>query len=437
MVFVGFLFLLPMTLSHAFIAYLVWGWTALISIDSYLYGFMTGLRLNFMFGLIAIAMIVFRNKGDWHGYKDNRMFLFITVFVIQGTLSAIFAYDNNSLNWDLYDRFIKGILFVLLMPAVVYGRYRIHALIVTICLGLAFHGVIDGLKFIVSGGGHKVYGLIKFGDNNHFAVILSMCLPLLLYLSRYFENKLARFGALAGSLCVIAAVIGTHSRGGALCLLVGAMVFAMTSRKKMFGFSIIAVAMALVIVFAPSSWGERMETVKSAGEESSLLTRIEAWQVSSAIALKNPLLGGGLHAIQAHDVWNQFKGSQGLLGFIDTGPPTDHPWAAHSIYFEIMGDFGFLGLTIFLTLLIRSLKNCVTIIQITKKYGADFVWANDLSRSLMAVLAILLSGGALVSIAYTEIIYVVMMLTELLRREMHAKKAPSTNDNVAKLNAFD
>lgn len=193
MVFVGFLFLLPMTLSHAFIAYLVWGWTALISIDSYLYGFMTGLRLNFMFGLIAIAMIVFRNKGDWHGYKDNRMFLFITVFVIQGTLSAIFAYDNNSLNWDLYDRFIKGILFVLLMPAVVYGRYRIHALIVTICLGLAFHGVIDGLKFIVSGGGHKVYGLIKFGDNNHFAVILSMCLPLLLYLSRYFENKLARF----------------------------------------------------------------------------------------------------------------------------------------------------------------------------------------------------------------------------------------------------
>ena len=57
MVLFGVLALLPLAMSNAFVAYLIWGWTALASVDSYVYGFMMGARLNFIFGVIGLVTV--------------------------------------------------------------------------------------------------------------------------------------------------------------------------------------------------------------------------------------------------------------------------------------------------------------------------------------------------------------------------------------------
>lgn len=415
----GLLVLLPLALSNAMVAYLIWGWTAVISIDSYLYGFMQSFRLNLMFGLLALILI-FLKRDTVRGSQLNNSgtYILLILFLFQATVSMIFAYDGNPLNWEIYNRIFKIFLFVFVMPLVVVGRYRIHAMVIMLCLGLGFHGLIDGLKFFSSGGGHIVRGLAKFGDNNHFAATLVLAIPLLLYLSRYSNGKFIRFAALSATFANIAAIIGTHSRGGLIALLVTGAWLIIGTRQRFAGIALFVAGVSLVVTMAPSNWIERMQTIKSADEETSFQTRLEAWQVSSAIALRNPLTGGGLHAVQVQSVWEQFKGSKGLLPFVEVDFVSGIFRAAHSIYFEVLGDMGFIGFFLFMAILINGIFNSRRLSVLARGREQEFEWAIDLSKALAAVIVGFMVGGLTVSLAYSEVIYIAIMLTEILRREV-------------------
>lgn len=414
----GFLVLLSLAFRNTFIAYLIWGWTGLIAIDNYLFGFMASIKLNFTFALITFAVILLKKDTERGTIPFNATVVLFILFFLQGSLSAIFAYEGNRLNWFLYDRFWKEILFAFIMPLVIVKRYRIHAFVLVMCLGMGFHGLIDGLKFFASGGSHLVRGFVKFGDNNHFAVMLVMAIPLLLYMSSYAKHPLLRLGALAAAIITIAAVIGTHSRGGFVAMTAVALWLVLTSRKRLPALTVFIAGVIFVVAIAPSAWTQRMETIQEAEQDSSFMTRVEAWQVSSAIALHNPVLGGGFHAVATQPVWDRFKGQQGLLGFVDVGFVSDVFRAAHSIYFEVLGDMGFLGFFIFMALLLNALKNSIQINRMAKQGGLDLEWAVDLSRSLAATIFAFMVGGLTVSIAYTEFIYMAVMLMEVLKQEV-------------------
>lgn len=414
----GFLVLVPLAFRNTFIAYLIWGWTGLIAIDNYLFGFMASIKLNFTFALITFAVILLKKDTERGTIPFNATVVLFILFFLQGSLSAIFAYEGNRLNWFLYDRFWKEILFAFIMPLVIVKRYRIHAFVLVMCLGMGFHGLIDGLKFFSSGGSHLVRGFVKFGDNNHFAVMLVMAIPPLLYMSSYAKHSLLRLGALAAAIITIAAVIGTHSRGGFVAMTAVALWLVLTSRKRLPALTVFIAGVIFVVAIAPSAWTQRMETIQEAEQDSSFMTRVEAWQVSSAIALHNPVLGGGFHAVATQPVWDRFKGQKGLLGFVDVGFVSDVFRAAHSIYFEVLGDMGFLGFFIFMALLLNALKNSIQINRMAKQGGLDLEWAVDLSRSLAATIFAFMVGGLTVSIAYTEFIYMAVMLMEVLKQEV-------------------
>ncbi|TBR15996.1 MAG: putative O-glycosylation ligase, exosortase A system-associated [Rugosibacter sp.] len=414
----GFLVLVPLAFRNAFVAYLIWGWTGLIAIDNYLFGFMQPVKLNLIFALITFLMILFKRDTERGTINANATVVLLILFFIQGSFTAVFAYDGNALNWDLYDRFWKELVFALLMPLVVVKRYRIHAFVLVMCLGMGFHGLIDGLKFFSSGGAHLVKGFVKFGDNNHFAIMLVMAIPLLLYMSSYSKSRVLRLAALAVAIITIAAVIGTRSRGGFVSMAAVGLWLVLTSRKKLPALTVFIVGIVFVVSIAPASWTQRMETIQEADQDSSFMSRVEAWQVSSAIALHNPVLGGGFHAVATQSVWDQYRGQKGLLGFVDTGITSQIFRAAHSIYFEVLGDMGFFGFFIFLGVLCNALKNGVQISRLARQGGSELEWAIDLSRSLASTIFAFLVGGLTVSIAYTEFIYMAVMLMEVLRQEV-------------------
>ena len=419
LMFLGaFLALVPLAFRNAFVAYLIWGWTGLIAIENYLFGFMAPVKLNFTFALITLLMVLFKRDTERGTLTANTTVVLLILFFVQGSLSAVFAYDGNRLNWLLYDRFWKELIFAALMPLVIFKRYRIHAFVLVMCLGMGFHGIIDGLKFFSSGGSHLVRGFVKFGDNNHFAVMLVMAVPPLLYMSSYLKSRWLRLAALAVAIITIAAVIGTHSRGGFVAMAAVGLWLVLTSRKRLPALTVFIVGIIFVVAIAPAEWTQRMETIQEADQESSFLTRVEAWQVSSAIALHNPIVGGGFHAVATQPVWDLFRGQKGLLGFVDVGFESPVFRAAHSIYFEVLGDMGLLGFFIFMGLLLNALKNGVQISRMARHGGPELEWALDLSRTLMATIVAFMVGGLTVSIAYTEFIYMAVMLMEILKQEV-------------------
>ena len=419
MVLTALLFFIPMAFSNALAGYLLWGWTAVIAIDSYTFGLVPTLRLNLIFAVITLlAMLVYKDKERGTLSAGGTSVLLI-LFLLHATLAAIFAYPGNSQNWDLYSQLLKTMVFVLVMPLVLSSRYRIHAMMLMLVLGLSFHGLVEGLKFIVTGGGHHVRGVAKFGDNNHFAVALAMSIPCMYYLVQTSRSKLIRLGAIVVSVITVLAIVGTSSRGGMLCIAAMGIWLAMTSRRKLVATLFVLMCAGLVVALAPESWTERMDTIKTAEQDGSFMQRVEAWQVSSAIAVANPVFGGGFRAIEVQEVWNQFRGSVGFLGFMREGPPSEIFRAAHSVYFQIMGDLGLLGLVLFLTLLGNVFLMRRNIHKRAKVAGAqEWQWAIDLSNALAASMFAYMVGGAAVSLGYFETMYMIVMLMAVLQRHI-------------------
>src|SRR5258706_10100751 len=93
--------------------------------------------------------------------------------------------------------------------------------------------------------------------------------------------------------------------------------------------------------------------------------------------------------------------------------PTDLH-AAHSIYFQILGEHGFVGLALFLLLWILLWRDASWIIRRTQ--GQDELrWASDLARMIQVSLIGYLVGGAFLSLAYYDVPYNLLIAIVLTR----------------------
>jgi len=416
MIFGAMLFLLPLSLRSAFNVYLLWGWTGLISINTYLYGFMSSIQYVQIFAIITLLLLMLKKDNALRSFKLNATIILMVIFSIQVLLSATFSYPGLARNWELCTNLLKTVLFCLFMPMLLTSRTRIHAFVVMVVIGGAFHGMLDGLKFIASGGAHLGSGPIKLGDNNHFAMVMAMTVPLVLYVYLYSAYRWVRVGALSVLLLTILSVIATRSRGGLLCMVAMGFWIVKMSQRKILGIIALISIGILVIAVAPDSWTARMNSINDAQQDSSFMTRVAAWKKSTAIALENPLLGGGLDAVASPTLYSKFKDAQGLMGFIDT--PNPYNYVAHSIYFQVMGDLGFFGFFIFLIILFNTFNTRNQIKKLVKIQGEHLRWAADLADLLTASMIAYVVGGALLSAAYFELPYIVIMLMECVKQQV-------------------
>lgn len=415
LVLITMLIFVPLAVRHTFAAYLLWGWAGLISINYYLYGFMIPVPYVQVFALITLGSWFWIKDPEKAPFQSNRTTTWFVIFVVHGFLCALFAYPGLVRNWELFGNVIKTVLFCVLMPLLATSRFRIHAIVLMIALATAFHGVLDGLKFIVSGGAHNVRGMAKFGDNNQFALVVVMILPVLYYLYQYSAHRIVRWGFAASLLLAVLTVVATSSRGGLLGMVAVAIWVIWQSRRKALGLTIVLLCSLMVVELAPESWSERMNTMQAADQDASFMGRVTAWKVNSAIALANPVFGGGFRVVENHPVWDQFKYSPGLLGFVDTPMLARSGVASHSIWFEVMGDLGFVGFFIFIVLLINAFVTRREIKALAAREGDTCRWAMDLADMLCASLFAYVVSGSLLSAAYFETPYMLMMLLEVIK----------------------
>lgn len=413
---------IPLAIARPVNAYLLWGWTAVVVPTSYFYGFMADARLNLFFGILTITLVLV-GRVPWTTYLPNRVTWLYLLFLMHGTASFLLGYPSNPHNAQYYEFFVKGLLFCLAMPFFVRERMHLHAAILVIVLGFGLHGVLNGLKTLASGGGHNVIGPVgtMIDDRNHLSTALALSLPLIYYLYQHSQSRWIRLGFLGGFALVALAIAGSGSRGGFIALAVVSGWLVVASRQRWRIMMLLGVLGLLFVSFAPDQWTDRLATIENAAEDQSFMGRVIAWKVSSAIAVVNPVFGGGFHAVQAQAVWDQFKTSPGLLGFLDLPVPTFNAKAAHSIYFEVMGDLGFVGLILFLAILVHGVYSRFAIKREIAKLGAGWHWARDMADMLMLAIVAYMVGGAAVSLGYFEVVYMVVMLMEMLR--LHVKRA--------------
>ena len=418
--------LLPVSFISAYTGVLLWVWVALLSPNDLLTGFLSGVPFNKIVAITTCGMFVAgREKKD--PYLDTTL-VFLALFVLSATVSWQLSILPTELGTDLYLKLLKSVILGFMITAVMTTRHRMHLLVLTITVALGFLAVKEGLISLLMAGGHKILGSGSVGDNNSLAAALLMIVPLLFYLSRYSAVRFVRFGLLAVLGLALVTIVMTFSRGGFIGLVVLAGFMVKNSRYRGATALVVAALGVVTYLLAPGSWFERLDTISAIDNDGSFMGRVVAWKISWLIAMDHPFFGGGMHAVQNLLVWSTYRPFLPSLDFIATPPADLSPHAAHSIYFEVLGDTGFLGLFFYLGAIASALYNCRWIYRETRGH-ADLVWAADLSRMVQISIVIYLVTGAALSMGYFELIYIVLAVTSRCRRtvalDLAARAAPA------------
>lgn len=414
----GFLSMLVMgrVFRYPHVGVLLWCWTALVVPNLYAYGFASEIPYNKI--VAAITLLVWMFSREPKALPANATLVLLALFAFWGTVSAMTAIADTEYAMVEWEKFIKIIVFAFVVAGLMNSKERIFGLLYAVVLSLGFHGALSGAKFIASGGSSHLYGpgVSIISDNNSFALAMVALLPIIFYLRSQFDQRLMRLVSLVAIVLVTATIMGTASRGGLLGLsAVGVLAF-MRSPRKLRNAAIAIPLVVMALSFAPEQWSERMDTIKEADQDASFMGRVIAWKQSYLIALDHPILGGGFYAVQDYPTWMKYAQEFRKLDFIPTAEPNlEHAFAAHSIYFQTLGDLGFVGLAIFIAILASSWRNAKVIIRTTRD-RSEWRWACDLAKALQYTLFAYMVAGAALNMAYFDFMYMVFALLVALRQ---------------------
>jgi probable O-glycosylation ligase (exosortase A-associated) len=304
--------------------------------------------------------------------------------------------------WARWTEVSKILLMTFVTMILVNNRPRLRLLLLTIALSIGFFGFKGGIFGFRSGGSGRVYGppgsFIE--DNNDLALALLMVLPLLFYLAKDEPRKWLRLLLRATGLLSIIAVVFTYSRGGFVGLAAVTAVWLLKAKHKLLAVLLVVVGVYVGISIVPERWFSRMETIGDAQEESAA-GRINAWHFAWNLASSRPLVGGGF------DVFTREQ-------FERFAPDPYDFHDAHSIYFEILAEQGFIGLGLFLTLLLSTFASLRGLRRRYRRTPSSR-WVADYASMLETCLVGYVTSGAFLGRAYFDLSYHLIASTIILK----------------------
>lgn len=381
---------LPFILRRPFFGVIVWTWLGLMNPHRLAWGFST--TLPFALIVFIATALSYGMSRDAKNIHVSREIALLGIFVVWMFITTIYSWYPH-LAWTQWDKVWRIQLGILLTLMLTTNRERIHLIVWTICVSLGFYGLKGGIWFVMTGGSNRVYG--PFGSfisgNNEIGLALVMTVPLLWYLIMSTRPLWIRSGLYAALFFSLIAIIGTHSRGALLGLLVMGTMFIIKARRKFVPIlGAIAFAASLPYI-APEEWFQRMNTIESYEQDESAMQRIRTWKVATGIA-NSSVLGGGF------DVLLPANGTD-----------------AHSIYFEVLSEQGYIGLVMFLSLGLLTFLKAQRIKNLTKNLP-DYNWARDLATMIQTSLAGYAASGAFLGLAYFDLGYLLIALVVVLHK---------------------
>jgi probable O-glycosylation ligase (exosortase A-associated) len=379
--------MLPFVFSRPYVGIYIWSWLGFMNPHRLTYGF----AYEFPFAQIVAIVILFsvvRSKETMR-VPWTRETVLLLIFILWMFFTTFFAFNPDGA-WQQWDKVwkIQLMLFVTLM--LIDTKQKLDWLIWVIVLSLGLYGVKGGIFTIVQGGAYNVMGPAGsfIGGNNEIGLALIMTIPLMRYLQLQAKDVWIHQGVTVAMLLTGIAVIGTQSRGALVGVTVMGAFLWLKSRSKLFTLLIILVVAGALVTIMPQEWYDRMATIETYEEDKSALARINAWWMAYNIATAR-ITGGGFEAF--------------IPGAIRQYAPNPGIGAdAHSIYFEVMAEHGFIGFTMFM-LLAWFTWNTGNRIRRLARRSPEAKWAADLAAMIQVSMIGYAGSGAFLGLAYFDL----------------------------------
>lgn len=377
------------------------------------YGFAAQIPFAQITALVTLLAWLFSKEPkrfSWHSLT-----IAMLAFCISMTISTVFAFLPEA-SWEKWETVMKIMLMVFAGIAIVQEKQHIEWLIAALVCTVGFYGVKGGLWTILTGGGGRVYGPPSgfISDNNHLALALVMTIPLMYYFYVRIEHPWVKRAGLFAMILCVASILGSHSRGALLAISAMGLMLWWKSKQKFVFLLVLILLVPLLLSAMPEEWWARMHTISTYEQDSSAMSRLYAWETMFNLAKDRPWTGGG-YRVDADWIYQ-----------IYAPDPEGGVFVAHSIYFAVMGEHGFFGLAIFLSIGLLAFRTAGKIIRLTESLP-ELRWANDLVRMIKVSLVGLAVGGAFLSMAYFEMTYFLIValiaMDNLVQRELQTKSS--------------
>lgn len=391
---------LPVILIKPHVGVLVWSWVSYMNPHRLTYGFAYAFSfLVIAGGLTLIAAVISREPKK---IPNHPLVWLMAIFFLWTTLTTITGVYEDP--WEKWERVAKQTLFTFLTLMFLMSRNRLHALLWVIVLSMGFFAMKGGLFTVLTAGAHRVWGPPNtfYSDNNHFALAMCMVLPLVRYLHMQATQKYLRWFLIGMLLLGFFSIFGTHSRGALVGVTAMVLFLVIKSRNLVFGLFVIVAVGGIAFAFMPDEWHERMATITDYESDVSATGRLDMWAFAIEVANQHPIVGGG------YDV---FYDPGYRAAFLPEGVQGR---AAHSIYFETLGEHGYIGLALFLLLGVSTYLTCSTTMRQCKN-NPDVKWAHDFSAMIQVGLVGYATAGAFLNVATFDLYFHLIAMTIMVR----------------------
>jgi O-antigen ligase len=303
---------------------------------------------------------------------------------------------------------LPGILLFaafLLTPPTRQNLDRLQFGFVILVLFFAAYSQVRGRNY-----GGRLISLSGSYDSNDIASLLAMALPLAIGVLMRIKGGRERAGAILAVIALVMGVMATGSRGGALAMLAGLLVFVAGMRGSARLVVPVVMFMAGIIfwITAPPAFKQRMRSLTRLEQDYNLTQqegRKAVWARGRGYIKKYPLLGVGAGNFYIADGAN--KQSIGLTGKWST---------AHNAYLQAYVELGIPGGSVFILMLLTGASFALRL-WAPRKPGRIRGPPEPLYRpDFLAALAAYAAAAYFLSHAYFPPLYAVLGMIALATR---------------------
>jgi len=415
--FVAFLVaLLGMGLKRPFLFVLAYVYIDIVSPQRLTYLLLNTVPISAIaVALAAGAWAIADDKRDSRFAPRQALILLLLGYCYLTTISADFPVDAR----DKWEWVWKALAFAAFLPLTLRTRLRIEALLLFMILSAGSIVIVGGIKTLASGGGG--YGELNLMVSNNsglyesstISAVAIAVIPVILWLMRFGTVFPPDWRVRAFSLALVFSCllipIGTSARTGLVCIGLLAVLMLRTIKRRALYLGTLAALGLCAIPLLPSAFSDRMGTIKTYKQDESASTRLAVWKWTIDYAKQHPF-GGGFDAYRANKIRYEIAKTDGTgpSQEVKTSGVVDQGRAYHSAYFEMLGEQGYPGLLLWLTIMLTGV---VRMEVLRRRYAAPdgpHPWAGPLAGALQEAQLIYLLGAAFAGIAFQPFIYMLV-----------------------------
>jgi O-antigen ligase len=163
----------------------------------------------------------------------------------------------------------------------------------------------------------------------------------------------------AAGLLTVATVV-TNSRGSFLAIACVAGIMFLNTKKKFVYLLVAALLIPVSLAFAPKDYFDRISSIQKTNEGTAQ-ERIDSWMIAWDVFTEHSLIGVGPKNMRFHMGNRLTTRGKNLWGR-----------EVHSLYFQLLPDFGLAGAILFLTILCTSIGGNLRAIRALRTVLAEF-----------------------------------------------------------------